>query len=322
MLTCAIGIATRGRAGMVTELLDALVHLERPSDFRLSFIFVENDTQLSLEELVKNFRERLASEERLIHVNEPKLGIPFARNRVIEIALEQGVDYLAFIDDDVRPDTNWLTELLGGACKRGLDLAGGPIRLGKPREHLDYWQRAVWHGVHFRMRRVERVAAMRQATGNDKRVTIITSNWLARMAFIRLHGMRFDESLGFSGGSDTLFNRQLAETGGRIGWITTATATETWSVDRLTLGYIFRRGCDQSMAYFRQRHPHGGVSAWLSTLTKVTIETVVALAWLVPALLGSGVAATACARSLGVAVGRMRGLVGAHSEHYRRTTGR
>jgi hypothetical protein len=306
---------------MLADLLDGLAELERPVGVRLRFILVENEGEAKLSHLVETFRARLRQGEEVVHAAEARLGIPFARNRVLDLALEAGADHLTFLDDDVRPDPRWLAELLGEAGRRRLDLAGGPIRLRAPAAGAGFAQRMVWRGVDFRMRRVERVAAWRQAAGTDAEVTIITSNWIARLDFFRRHGIRFDAALGFSGGSDTRLHRRVTAAGGRTGWVSSAIASETWPADRLTLGYLFRRGRDQSIAYFHQHHPQGGLGAAAGALGQALLRLALAVAALPLACLGSGVAATACARSLGTAVGRLAALGGAKSEHYRMVSG-
>ena len=44
----------------------------------------------------------------IYHLNEKKRGIVYARNKCLLSAKEFNPDYLAFIDDDVRLDNNWL----------------------------------------------------------------------------------------------------------------------------------------------------------------------------------------------------------------------
>lgn len=306
---------------MLADLLEGLAEMERPPGVRLRFILVENEASTRLAGLAESFRERLMQGEELVHTAEPRLGIPFARNRVLDLALEAGADHLTFLDDDVRPDRRWLTEIHGEAGRRELDLAGGPIRLRPPAEGAGFLQRMVWRGVDFRMRRVERVAAWRQATGSDDQVTVITSNWIARLEFLRRHGIRFENELGFSGGSDIRFHRQVRNAGGRTGWIASAIASEQWPEERLRLGYLYRRGRDQSIAYFRHHHPRRGIGAAAAAIGQAGLRSTFALALAPLACLGSGVAATACARSLGTAVGRLAALAGARSDHYRKVSG-
>lgn len=321
MSICAIGVVTRGRPAMMADLLEGLTMLDRPEGTRLQFILVENATATVLDQTVASFRAHLGPEDTLIHIAEPRLGIPSARNRVLDLALELGAEQLAFLDDDVRPDPRWLTELLGAVRHRSLDLAGGPIRLRQPGKGVSVWRRMVWRGVDFRMRRVERLAAWREGNGTDERVTIITSNWMARLDFLRRNGIRFDDSLGFSGGSDTRLHRQVLAAGGHNGWVSSAIAYETWPDARLQLRYLYQRGRDQSIAYFRQKYPRMGPDAYATGLGQALLRGLIALCLLPLACLGSGVAATGCARALGTAVGRLAGVAGAKSEHYRHVSG-
>ena len=47
-------------------------------------------------------------ENDIYHLNEKKRGIVYARNKCLISAKEFNPKYLAFIDDDVRLDKNWL----------------------------------------------------------------------------------------------------------------------------------------------------------------------------------------------------------------------
>lgn len=46
------------------------------------------------------------------YATEPEPGITYARNRAVAVALERGAYFIAFIDDDDVPDSDWLRQLL------------------------------------------------------------------------------------------------------------------------------------------------------------------------------------------------------------------
>ncbi len=46
------------------------------------------------------------------YVPEPRRGRGFARGTAVEAALQHGADFIAFLDDDDRPEPDWLKQLL------------------------------------------------------------------------------------------------------------------------------------------------------------------------------------------------------------------
>lgn len=46
------------------------------------------------------------------YATEPEPGITYARNRAMAVALERGAQFIAIIDDDDVPNSDWLRQLL------------------------------------------------------------------------------------------------------------------------------------------------------------------------------------------------------------------
>ena len=97
---------------MFKALLKELAKQKIPSGTEVTFIFVENDADVSIAKTVDEFKEALIvngmANPKICVEPEPRLGISFARNRMLEIALYFELDFLAVIDDDDYPrDENW-----------------------------------------------------------------------------------------------------------------------------------------------------------------------------------------------------------------------
>src|SRR5215467_6939392 len=102
-LRVCVGIITRARHGYLGMLLDSLRELNGIC-FDCIFVVVENNATLTVQALVQAFAR---SVRKPVYVDcEQQIGIPFARNRVLEIAYREEADLLAFTDDDqtVHPD--------------------------------------------------------------------------------------------------------------------------------------------------------------------------------------------------------------------------
>lgn len=286
-----------------------------PPGYRTVFIIVENDAQKSLSGVIDNFRSNIGDYE-VIYEAEPRLGIPFARNCVLDLALERGCELLAFVDDDEVVDENWLVVLLTELHRRELQLVGGPVRIQPAPPGANWLEKAIWRGLVHRNARIEAVAYQRWRYGRDHIVSVVTNNWMADLRFLSQHGLRFDETIGLSGGSDTLFFRHFRDKKGRSGWAPNAIVSEFWPLSRLQPGYQFRRGRDQSISNFRNKV--NSVTPWLVTksLGFVAWKVMSAIVLSLLALLDGGRSSVRALRAMGFAVGRIKALQGEKSRHY------
>jgi glycosyltransferase involved in cell wall biosynthesis len=159
-------------------------------------------------------------------VHEPTPGIAAARNRALD---ESGdADLLVFIDDDERPEPGWLDHLVDTWSATRPAAVVGRVTSTFPVEP-DPWIAA---GGFFRRRRLP--------TGTPVDVAA-TNNLLLDLAQVRAAGVRFDIAFGASGGSDTLFTRQLHQRGGRLVWCDEAVVVDVVPMSRLNRDWVLRR---------------------------------------------------------------------------------
>lgn len=96
-------LATRNRAQILREVLDAFVKVQSPaSGWKL--VVIDNGSTDQTAQVIAAFAHRLP----LQSVSEPELGKNFAVNR--GLALAEG-DLVVFTDDDAFPHTDWLVQL-------------------------------------------------------------------------------------------------------------------------------------------------------------------------------------------------------------------
>lgn len=173
----------------------------------------------------------------LVHaVVEPRPGIAAARNRALDECGPagedatpcSGADLLVFIDDDERPSSRWLDHLLEVHDRTRPAGVVGPVVSEYEREP-DEWVAA---GRFFDRRRLP--------TGTEVDVAA-TNNLLLDLQQVRQADVRFDERFGITGGSDTLFTRQLVDRGGRLVWCDEAVVVDVVPVARLTRDWVLRR---------------------------------------------------------------------------------
>ncbi len=316
----AIGVATRNRPEMLGRMLDSLSRLDRPENTDFIFVVVENDKEASVEGVVREFRDKTPWATTDFDL-EPRLGIPFARNRILDSAMEQECDFLAMLDDDETADPGWISGLLEEQKRNGLDLLGGPVRIEKPPSSLNFLQRMIYRGLVSRARRVERKARLACRFGRGNKIPVFTNNWCCRLSFLKKNGIRFDEGLAFSGGSDKDLFRRIQECGGATGWAPGAFVSEEIPESRLTPAYQYLRGRDSTISHFRMRTRGKNFvfpRAILFSAAKVSLGLLRLL--LVP--LTGGRTYVLAMRAFGCAAGRLQAVSGKESEHYRNVAGR
>ena len=124
-LSISVVIPTYNRAESLRDTLLGLKQQDlRAGISRFEAIVVDNNstdaTKKVVEEMQKDFSHALH------YVFEPGQGISYARNSGVRRA--QG-KYIAFLDDDVIPETNWLSSLWNCFKEEEADVIGGKIEL-------------------------------------------------------------------------------------------------------------------------------------------------------------------------------------------------
>ncbi|KQU62749.1 hypothetical protein ASC75_16345 [Aminobacter sp. DSM 101952] len=315
-LRLCVAAITRQRPIMLGELLASWTACEMPPFTDVSFIVVENSAQPDCRDIVLGAAKGLELDYRL----EPCIGIPFARNRAVEHALESGADLVAFVDDDERVAADWLVELVAEYRRSRALLIGGPVEAQPPAVPLSRWRRAILRGVQQRFRHKAAVARRQSAAGRPERITIVTNNWLAQRDLFVVHRLRFDERDPMSGGSDSAFDHEVTRRGLAKAWADRAMVYETMPPSRLTFSYQFRRARDQSLASFTRKGRGGDRrAASIAVLLAFRLLATAVTALTVPVRGGPGV--LALARASGWSAGRILGLLGSRSRLYAEVTG-
>ncbi len=310
-----VGAITRARPEMFRRLLASFAKMKRPEGIEVFFVFAENAETLSIENDAQTLREATGCKCELLI--EPRLGIPFARNAVLNHAVERGAKYLVFVDDDEWVSEDWLVNLYTGFAASGDNLATGPISpqyIGDIK--LNWVQRRLMQGVSQWYARTRTKNCRNVARGESHRIGAATNNWICDLDFIRRTGLRFDQDIGLGGGSDTAFWRDLQKLGGTSTWIDDALVFDTVPNSRLTMSYQFKRGRDQTAAEWLRRKRAGGLFMLVRSLpfilNKATVGTFQSLYGLT--ILGPHL--TFGMRKLGAAWGRVSAVSGRYGAHY------
>ena len=121
---------------------------------------------------------------------EPILGIPYARNRALEMAMVAD-DLIAFLDDDEVPSEQWLAELFRVCREYSADAVFGPVQplLSRTRASSGLNEELSSNGKLHPTGTVRSIGA--------------TNNVLISTRILKQSGIRFDTTYRFSGGSDS-----------------------------------------------------------------------------------------------------------------------
>lgn len=217
----SIAVLTYLRPDDLTVIVPQLFEQIERAGADFDVLVVDNDSAGSATPILQTLaRPGLRS------VIEASPGIAAARNRALSESAER--DLLIFIDDDESPGERWLQSLLEVFQSTSATAVVGAV-VSEFSGELDPWIRA---GRFFTRRRLP--------TGTKVEVAA-TNNLLLDLREVRRMGLRFDDTFGLSGGSDTLFTRALIAGGGSMVWSNEAVVTDRVPVDRMTHGWVLRR---------------------------------------------------------------------------------
>lgn len=118
----SVCICTYKRPQLLRLLLDELAKQETAGLFKYSAVVVDNDREQSAAAAVQQFAAQ--SEMTVAYCVECEQGISLARNKAIANATG---NFIAFIDDDEFPTSNWLLTLFQTLQQHGVDGVLGPV---------------------------------------------------------------------------------------------------------------------------------------------------------------------------------------------------
>jgi len=220
-----ICICTFKRPDLLKKLLDKLVHQRTDNLFSYSVVIVDNDRNGSARQVVQSFQE--ASDLEVRYFLEPEQNIALARNRGVENA--QG-DFVAFIDDDEFPGSEWLLNLYSDCSRFDSEGIIGPVKTHFD-ENCPRWL--------VKANMCERTS---HPTGTVMRPhQTRTGNVLLKRAIFDDPDNRFEREYGRTGGEDVWFFSKVIEKGRVFVWCDEAPVYEAVPPERWKASYYFRR---------------------------------------------------------------------------------
>lgn len=227
MFDAVIAIPTYRRLGGLERLLGSL----RPSldSHRVALLIGDNACDPAVRDLVAAFA-RDYPETRYLAV--PDRGISQNRNALLAAwrAHHAKVPWLAMLDDDLVAPPGWLAAMLAAGRSCDADVVGGPYRIDA--------------GPHRLTRLVRNSVLVSRANHPTGPVEVFHAGGnilFSRRILMTEPLIRFDETLGRSGGEDWECLSRLKSRGARFAWAAEALCVEDFPIERASPGYLFGR---------------------------------------------------------------------------------
>lgn len=264
-----VTICTRNRPRLLEGCLRSVTASGVPAGIECAIAVIENNHEITCAAQV----ERIARETgwSIFVVLEPELGLPFARNRCGITAVERGFDWVLYIDDDEEATPGWLETMIAAAQCNEADVHYGRVISIYPPGTPD------WMALPEPNKRATGTL-LTKAEGHN---TLVKSRIFAPDGL----NLRFDETLRFTGGSDTDFFTRVHKAGAVIRWLGEAVVKENVPANRMTLDWqlqrAFRVAISISVLHEKQR---GKAKAALRSITKGAGRLAGGLVMMIPAL--------------------------------------
>jgi len=245
----ALCIATYKRPMLLQSCLNAIAKLVIPEQHRLFVIVVDNDQEQSAKSTIQNLN--ISNVHNISYHVETSRGIASARNRLLKEAMDAQADYIAFIDDDEFPKSDWLLVLFNALSKYSADVATGPVVA------------LTEEGVA-----ISTTEGKYKTGGLPRKVS--TNNVLFKKRLIAQDKLSFDLRLNFCGGEDFDFFEKSSLKGNQHVWADEAIVFETITKERTTKKYLFYRHFTGGINNVVQFRFHNGIfKSWIHFLLKI-----------------------------------------------------
>jgi glycosyltransferase involved in cell wall biosynthesis len=223
-VSVCVCVCTYRRPDLLKCTLEHLAGQVLPEGVDCSIVVADNDYNSSARSVVEEFGA--CNQVPTTYCVEPRQNIALARNRALSVATSE---FVAFIDDDEFPASDWLATLLKAIMTHNADGVLGPVRPffpGEPPAWLitgKFWERPEHEtGLVLKWQQTR------------------TGNVLFRRSIIVGKPSPFDEDLG-AGGEDQDFFRRSMENGHIFIWCNEAVVYEVVPPERWKRMYLLKR---------------------------------------------------------------------------------
>jgi succinoglycan biosynthesis protein ExoM len=246
-------ICTFKRPYLLKKLLDKLINQQTGGLFCYSVVVVDNDQSKSAQYIVESFQQTANLD--IKYLVESEQNIALARNRAVEKATG---DFIAFIDDDEFPDTNWLLNLFRAYLGFKADGILGPV--------LPYYEVKPPQWIikgRFHERPSHKTGTVLPWTNTR------TGNVLLKRNLFDGKENMFRSEFG-SGGEDRDFFKRMIDQGCTFVWCAEAPVYELVPPERYKRSFMLRRALLRGKTPYNHRF-----IAYTKTLIAIPLYTLI-----------------------------------------------
>lgn len=216
ILKIAVTIATLDRPRQLAQLFHALQPMVIQGAYSLQpgFIVVGNGVNADAQKVCQ--QASCWFPYPIQYTEEPKVGLSFARNKTVEMALQTDASLIAWIDDDNIPDPDWLLQIVERQRTTNADMV------------LGYSHTLKMDG-----------------TKGAKLKLAGTANLLMTRGWLQAHapdGKLFSERFNFIGSEDRDIITQAQKLGAKVVLATSSVVGCSYNAQRSTMRGMYRKG--------------------------------------------------------------------------------
>ena len=299
MPTIGVMICTAQRPRMVERCIKSILSQEIPDNWGVEICVIENDLEPNTKATIEQLK--IDAKFPVLYFQEPKRGIPIARNKTLTVGIERRYDWIALIDDDEEANPDWLGELVRVANKYSADVVSGPVKRRYETPPPKWWKTLKPAAEH------EGTELTEAPTNN----TLFSRKLIAA----EQGNLRFHEALTF-GFEDIDFFTRANALGFKIVWAPNAVVEEEIPASRVQPNRLIQRVMTSSAAHAYATKLRKGLGVATSRfaakgLRRIVSGALICLITMVPAFLGAEGAVNSYYKGrvrLARGLGNLRGL--------------
>lgn len=261
-------VCTHNRAELLQKALDSLQLASRPTDWNFNILVVANACTDNTHKLLEEKKSKLHNDPSQLPLNwiaEPTPGKSFALNTAIPHI--KSSDVIAFVDDDHRVDTHFLTSICNAADRHpDIDMFCGRI--------LPEWDGTEPSWVHDEGPYKIRPLPIPRSDGGPTEKELTENDRTPGGGNLSIRGNVFDNvgtfstSLGphghdLGGGEDSAFIHSAFSKGHRLIYIPGIVQYHHVDHSRLKFGYVLRKAYHRARSDAAIKNIRSGVPAYL-----------------------------------------------------------
>lgn len=229
----SVCIATHKRNELLRKLILSLLSQKINGLLSYSIIVVDNDKEEGAKKIVKEIIETKSMPIR--YYSQPIKNIAITRNLAVD---KSTGDYVAFIDDDEYPVSDWLYNLYVTLKAYDCDIVNGPVNPYFAKNTSRWIIKSDFFGT------------TQLKTGEDK-YTRATNNCLIKKRLLDKYKNPFDPEYGLTGGEDSKFFSRVKKEGAKFCWSSGACVYEYVFPERTKILWIIRIAFHGGNTYMR-----------------------------------------------------------------------